>query len=230
LLVTPFFTPAEVQFTVLDVFPKNLQSVHTLIRGLSLEGYFCDVLEADASTYQIPPEKEINIVISETMKSALFKEPQAAITLNLAPQLPADGVFIPGLIEVDLRMVHRRIRNDWRYRLIRPEEVDYTQFETPLGRIITLSASAQKNELLANPVAVFTVPEHFNRNHHQLELHTTINLYNEMTLTRYDASITLPVTLIKHYEHSISAGNKLSFWYELIGVPGLRYLCETSEN
>lgn len=230
LLTIPFFTPQQVQFTVLDVFENNLSSVRKLVTELSVEPYFCETLLEDAAVYQIPTEKEIHIVISETMKSALFKEPQAAITLNLAPQLPAGGVFIPRKIDVDLRMVHRRLRNDWRRRIINIEDIDYSQFETPIGNVLTLSTDQKNGDLLHQNDSSFMVPEHFNPDLHHLELFTTITLYKDQLLTRYNSSITLPVTLIKHFEHSIEPGSILHFRYQLTGVPGLRFECAAPKN
>jgi predicted RNA methylase len=221
LLTTPFFNPREVQFTVLDVFRKNVNSIHTLLKSLSLENYFCSVLETDAATYQIPPGKEIHIAISETMKPALFKEPQTSITLNIAPQLPPDGVFIPQQITVDLRMVHRRLRNEWRRKLT--TTIDFAKFETVLGEVLQLSRNTMAADVEKKSLASLMIPENFNREWHHLELFTTIIVYKDLLLERHQSSITLPLPLEKHYENTMRAGNEISFWYELSGNPGLRF-------
>lgn len=223
LLVTPFFSPREIQFTVLDIYEQNLHSVRTLIKALDAESYFAALIEADAAVWQIPEDKEIHIAISETMKSALYKEPQTAITLNLAPQLAPDGMFIPRKITVDLRLVNRRVRREWmlQNRILQP--ADFKKFETELGQILTLSADTTRENLEKNELAEFTIPEQYDPEIHQLELFTTIELYKNYTLTRKDSSITLPVPLEKHYEPNIRAGSKLVFRYELNGEPGLKF-------
>jgi predicted RNA methylase len=223
LLTTPFFSAHEVQFTVLDVFHNNINSIKTLVKKLSLENHFCSLLETDAATYQVPPGEEIHIAISETMKPALFKEPQTSITLNIARQLPADGVFIPEQITVDLRMVHRRLRNEWRRKLVAPTAKDHAEFETTLGEILQLTRYTKTTDVEKKELASFVVPITFHKEWHHLELFTTIVVYKDLVLERGQSSITLPIPLAKHYEDIIRAGNEISFWYELSGNPGLRF-------
>ena len=63
-----------------------------------MRAYVC----ADATTYVWPPELPLHIVLVETMQRALEKEPQAAVSLNLAPQLCDGGILVPERISVDL--------------------------------------------------------------------------------------------------------------------------------
>ncbi len=224
LLVTPFFTPEEVQFTVLDIYQQNLDSAGTLVRALGVEAYFSEMLKEDASVWTIPPNKTIHIAISETMKSALYKEPQTAITLNIAPQLGHDGLFIPRKITVDLRMVNRPVRNEWLTSVHKQDAICYSDFETELGPILSLSAGTTREALEQAALATFTIPNNYDPGVHQLELFTTIELFGNISLTRKQSSITLPVPLEKHYETTIAAGSTLVFRHELSGTPGLRFV------
>lgn len=95
------FTPDEVQFTFLEINPESIEVLNQVIDTLELHAYVQEIHQCDATQWQVP-NPAIDIVISETMYKALKAEPQVAIMLNLASQLPADTVFLPEEINVSL--------------------------------------------------------------------------------------------------------------------------------
>ncbi|BAV06462.1 hypothetical protein SAMN05421788_107123 [Filimonas lacunae] len=95
------FKPDEVQFTFLEINPESIEILKQVIDALELHAYIKDIHQCDATLWNVP-SSEIDIVISETMYKALKVEPQVAIMLNLASQLPKETIFLPEEITVSL--------------------------------------------------------------------------------------------------------------------------------
>lgn len=95
------FSPEEVQFTLLEINPGSIEIVKQVIDTFGLQAYIKDIHQCDATLWEVT-SPDIDIVISETMYTALKTEPQVAIMLNLASQLPAETIFLPEEIKVSL--------------------------------------------------------------------------------------------------------------------------------
>lgn len=101
LPVMMMLKPEDVQFTFLEINAESIEILNEVLDLFDLRAYVKDIHECDASLWEISAS-EIDIVISETMNTALFAEPQLAIMLNLASQLPKEVVFLPQEIKVSL--------------------------------------------------------------------------------------------------------------------------------
>lgn len=101
LPVMMLFTPEEVQFTLLEINPESIDVLKQVMDALDLHAYVKAIHQCDATQWQVS-SPDIDIVISETMYKALKAEPQVAIMLNLASQLPHDTIFLPEEITVSL--------------------------------------------------------------------------------------------------------------------------------
>lgn len=99
LPVIMLLKPEDVQFTFLEINPESIDVVKQVIDTLDLHAYVKAIHQCDASTWEVA-SREIDIVISETMYMALKAEPQVAIMLNLASQLPKETLFLPEEITV----------------------------------------------------------------------------------------------------------------------------------
>lgn len=93
------FTPREVQFTLLEINPESFNKLKTVLRTFDVEDYVKHMELCDAITWQAP-DKEVDIVISETMERALGSEPQISIMLNMVKQLNPEVIYIPEDITV----------------------------------------------------------------------------------------------------------------------------------
>ncbi|WP_103069862.1 SAM-dependent methyltransferase [Aquimarina sediminis] len=97
-----FFEPKNINITLIDINQSSIASVKNLISKLGYEDYISDIIVADATQFQYPKNTPLHVVVTETMFHALTKEPQVAITQNLAPQLTEGGLLIPEEITISL--------------------------------------------------------------------------------------------------------------------------------
>lgn len=97
-----FFEPESLNITLIDINQSSIKSVKKIITTLDCDSYISNCIVADAIQYKHSTTEPLHIIISETMFHALTKEPQVAITQNLAPQLIDGGILIPEEINIAL--------------------------------------------------------------------------------------------------------------------------------
>lgn len=227
------FSPAQIQFTLLDIHPKSLASARRAFRAFGLGRYVRDYVRGDAASYVSEPRSPPHIVIAETMQRALEKEPQVAVTANLAPQLCRGGILIPEQINVDANLCDpgaefMTLTDD-------PDEAaasrgtDRTRIN--LGRIFELTAE-NAGGLLAKgcedahtgetrlPAVVIDIPGGVSESL-ELMLSTTVRVFDSVVLGEYDSPITLPVIL---RDVDVGArGTSIEFSYSLGSNPGFKH-------
>ena len=101
LPLLPLFSKDEISVTFLDINETSLVSVKSILTDLDLIGYAREIIKNDAITYEYDKALSLHMVVSETMFNALTREPQVAITANLAPQMVEGGILIPQAIGLE---------------------------------------------------------------------------------------------------------------------------------
>jgi hypothetical protein len=223
LLAALYFTPAQVQFTIIDIHPQNIQSIHNLVNRLQMQPYFSSIALDDAIHYQWPKDKKLDIIITETMKNGLNKETQVAITLNLNRQLSKNGIFIPEKITLHLKQIDKQKQNAYLFNPENSGQLPFASFEKELCEIMCLHKNSRVADIEKDPLSVATIPDDFLLDKETLSIYTTITVYNHLQLERNDTSISFPIRISYPSKKTIFPQNKVVFRYHNQDFPGIRY-------
>jgi hypothetical protein len=216
LMLATRFDPAQVRVTLLDVNPRSLECARGLFESFGSAHIVRAAVQADAATYVWPCERPLHVVLIETMQRALEKEPQAAVVLNLAPQLCEGGILVPERIAVDLCL----------YDPAREFSVanshgtfEDTRLRLCLGTALELTAESARS-LARNgdyPVTVLDVPA--DACHLPAMLRTTITVFGDHSLGEYASGITTPL-------HLPDLGGARRIRVRYVGGPQPAFRCE----
>lgn len=226
LLAAQYFTAEDLQFHLLDIHEANIDASKVLIDALKLTDRFGSFIVADACTYQWQYKKALNMIITETMLNALRKEPQVAITLNLAPQLNKGGILTPEKIEVDLVQVDAKKQNRVLQEMNDRKDFnlpDYTQFEQTFCNIITLTKDSTIREISKKPLLTVKLPDSHRADYHYLQLNTRIIVFGEYIMHHSDSSLTMPLRFSQPNKNPIPAGRTITFNYNTSTKPGVEF-------
>lgn len=222
--LTTKFSSKHIQFTLVDIHNRSLESAKRIFQVLGVEDYIKDYIQADAVLYL--HTHPLHLIISETMQKALWKEPQVAITLNLAPQLRQGGIFIPEKITVDACFYDPR-----KEILLVPAEAStsFDSFENKririnIGQILELSArsTVQAGDKTSLPPVRLNIPQSISE-HLGLMLSTKVEVFESIVLEEYDSGITYPHAL-KDFRLT-DCKNQIQFTYLLGFKLGFKYQC-----
>ena len=188
------FSSDQVCFSLIDIHTESLIHAKALVESFGFLSHVSDFIHADASSYHIPYCEKPDIIISETMNACLAKEPQVMIMRNLYKQAP-DAVIIPGSIMIDaylLDLSKEFILVDAEHSGEIPEPDRDRIF---LGRVFELNKANLKKwgntERDSLPAAVIEIPNPL-KQQYVPRLLTSINVFDDILLTNYDCSLTLP--------------------------------------
>lgn len=220
LPLMPLFSPEQVRFTLLDIHPHCLDSVTRLVDGLGFGEFVRAFVEADATTYRHPRDLPLHVTVTETMQLALIKEPQVAITLNLAPQLLPGGLLVPERIEVRACLADGR-----RETPVLDEQGGFPErLRVDLGPVFTLNLDTARAYVGADlatlefpPVRV-AIPEQRPEGTNRFMLTTRIATFGDIALGDYDCSLTCPLP-IRALDNP-APGRAFEFRYHMDATPG----------
>lgn len=236
LPLTSRFSAAEIQFTLLDIHTRSLDAARRLFQAFGLTMFVRDYIQCDAASYQHDAPHVIHIVVVEAMQAALEKEPQVAITMNLAPQLCPGGIFIPQRITVDCYICDLTKE----FTLL-PVGVEATNslsafrgrdkvwasmgcvLELTAGSFSTLTASGGSDENHGAPLSpkvILDVPKDLG-GEVNLMLSTAITVFDSIALADYESGLTCPGIL--YALGKVCGGTRVELSYRFGDKPGFEY-------
>jgi len=209
--------PEQLQLTLIDIHEGSIEAVQRIILGLQLHDWVRECLVCDATTYVHPPGSPLHILVIEAMQKALEKEPQVALTLNLARQLSANGTLIPEEVRLDacLADLSREFALFPADHEGRPPS-EKTRRRIDLGTILDLTSRTEMSELQP---ATFTAPARID-SCNRLMIRTRIRVFEGIVLDDYDSGITYPTVV--HDVGVVEPGDRFQLSYELGSNPGVR--------
>ena len=153
------------------------------------------------------------------MQHSLKKEPQVAITLNLAPQLLPGGILIPEKIDVWVGLMDPKRSMAKIFQAVSVEE----ESQIWLGKIFTLdqrTATIVPENGLFPPVEVAVDPDLYTE-FPICALFTEIQVCGDEIIRQDACSLTLPDMLFDTHQKA-SAPENMIFQYEMGHEPGFR--------
>lgn len=219
------FKEGEISLTLLDAHEFSLNAAQKVFQELGLTNFVRDYIQSDAALYK--SDVQPHIVIIETMQMALEKEPQVAITLNLAQQLRDGGFLIPQKIEIDACLA--KFKDEFSFDGAN-ESACLKRNRISLGRLFEISAGnacelrnsiqTDSNGVRTLPPRIVEIPYEANEKYNVMLL-TKVHVFDEFILDDYDAGITCPMTLYKL--GSPKSKTQIEFRYCLNNPVGFRY-------
>lgn len=214
-------SPDRVRFTLLDIHQEALDRALALIDSFGFRAYLDDTLCADATRYRIPPDRQPDIILSETMAVCLHNEPQVTIARHLLSQAPK-ARMVPQSVSVEVCLL-----NPSKEFVFMP--ADHTgpvpepdRDRIYLGKVFELDATnirawenIQGDSL---PAGWVTLPSELEKRYLPYLL-TKIAVYGDNCLQDYDSSLTMPRCL----RDAPAAGETWQFRYDLGSHPELVY-------
>lgn len=209
--LTTVFSASQLKMVLLEINPESIAYLHKTIRYFGIQEYILDVIKTDAATYNIPPQYQPGIIVSETMKPALKDEPQVNIVANLMSQCPA-ALLIPESIKVSAALMGNIANADFSFMHLK------TLLELSTGTAMQLSKDTN-NMAVFSEGTTLEIPEFPGPHFSTLVLDTAITVFNGHSLHFNECGLTIPVKVID----ILSADKwplKLNFRYERKPVPG----------
>jgi hypothetical protein len=192
--LTTIFNPNQIQFLFLDINEISINYLKNLIKNIAINDYVKDIIKADATEYVLPIS--IDILLSETMKPGLDKEPQVSIIANLINQSTTLPILIPQNIEVSLAFS----KMDGECGIVNKKITSLLNFNDSIAKGLSL----KKELIFTEGIDVeLTEPQ---QGFGKLVLQTDIQLYKNIGLAFNESSLTI--------NHSIMNTNELIYPYK----------------
>ncbi|MCV9930424.1 hypothetical protein OIU83_22380 [Flavobacterium sp. LS1R49] len=214
------FKENDLDIILLDINSSSIESVQNWISIINLENFSVQAIQADAVKYVKPDSWDMHLLISETMFEALLREPQVAITKNLAPQLVSSGILIPEEINIDFGYTifskEPYLKSTSKLTI---ENFNYSRYPQFLngGRLFTinkeLSFISDVNFDHTIESDFYEIPKDFDL-FPDVAIFTTIKIFDNFTLNVGESYITNPFCIASLFNIEMPGNIKLAYSFQ----------------
>lgn len=217
LPLTALFTPAELQFTFLEIHPESYRMLQLVIDSCGITPFVCEQLLTDASLYLQDQNRPVHILLTETMQSGLKTEPQVAIAMNLARQLHPDGIMVPEKIRVHAGLLRL---HGWQSDDFGSTVSEYVLLKELLVLDRSFAEAAIKSTAFS-PIKV-SIPANLAGQYNQLCLFTEIQIYGNEILKNGESPLSSPHKILD-FKQLNKVPAEIEFQYLLEESPGFSF-------
>ncbi|NRB42154.1 MAG: hypothetical protein HRU20_27405, partial [Pseudomonadales bacterium] len=186
----PLFKKANIVVTLLEVNQLSIEAVEKLVKALGVEDCIDQIILADATQWQPSPGKAFDLIISETMKAMLRREPQLSVFSHLQQFLAENGQLIPAEISLDAWLSDSSFEQKIRMGEVAPGSYQPKH----ISRFFQLDLTTAKQLYAGDHSSLqgeMKVPDYDVLNN-QLKMTTEIRVYKDHVLREYQSDLTLP--------------------------------------
>ncbi|MDW1503120.1 hypothetical protein R7D97_03015 [Vibrio sp. Vb5031] len=233
----------QLQVTLVDIHPGAIKALNQLIADLDIADYIEALVEEDAT--QFSPTQTFDLLILEAMQHGFSREGFLSIAKHLVQYLHIQGEMIPNQVSVRAMMVIGETEFNQQWEKAEYAHSNHCQPEViddriDLGEILNVNkAMLLRSEIFeldggikmlqGNTIELpKDVPDMAKR---ILAIYSHIDTYGDAMVGQYDSGITHPKPdmtfyvdakpkAVEHHYFEAKGGDKVSFYYQLTGLPG----------
>jgi predicted RNA methylase len=218
----------DIKYTLLEVNQFTFQILQNIISKLGLKEFDIDLVNNDATKFQIDSKNEPDIIINETMQNALAKEQQVPIFLNLMRQVKLDTIFIPEKIELHLGLKKSGIPTEELQvkHFNKVEKVFEVSKESMFLQKQSENKSISKN---AFPKKKSVIDSKKLKGFNQLVIITEIQVYKNEKIVLNESGLTTPL-FIQEIPENLKGSIIIDTQYQIASEPKLEYKITLPHN
>ncbi|QQX78948.1 phytanoyl-CoA dioxygenase family protein [Shewanella sp. KX20019] len=209
-------SPIKLSLTLIDIHQVSIDGITKIINEFELQDYISEIIIADATKFYPLKGVEFDLIVSETMKNALKKEPQIFIFAHLQQFLKSDGVLIPERVQVSAWLTHMRRETEQLFTVTQSPLVETECSPIFMGTVYELnkhSALILQQQGIDSLACELSIPDSDSWCrvlYPDFKMSTEITVYKRFVITERQSDLTIPEATI---EHQFVAGAKISFDY-----------------
>jgi len=225
LLLLPLllvYKNSPLSITLMDIHQTSIEAVNHIVETFELTSLINSIELTDATQWH--PEKDVafDIIISETMKNALKKEPQIFIFAHLQQFLKPDGILIPEKVTLSAWLTHTG--NETRKQM--GESVDFSPIKISDFYQLNKKTAAQLNQQgIVNLNSEWQLPS-FSKKHRDLKFCTDIQVYQQHQLTEFQSDLTSNENF---FDCKLQSNKRIKFEYKMKPEPHFSWNSELLE-